>query len=115
MIYAALLVHVALAVTALELLSISLTAESPSQSWLPPITVTLISGVLLYGVSFLVWLWIVGNADVSRLYPLAVGLISVSLLAISVLRGQQLEFQAGLGVGLILLGVFLVSTTQVSS
>ena len=111
MIYFGLVLHVFLAVVALTLLSTTLQSDGALLDRLWPPSLPLMSGIVLYGMSFLVWLWLLGNANASRLYPITVGLITGGLLAISYYQGQPIQWYGAIGLGLILVGVALVSAS----
>jgi multidrug transporter EmrE-like cation transporter len=66
-----------------------------------------VGGFLLYGLSAVVWLWVLSKWDVSKAYPL-VGLGFVVTVAVGSLMGEHVTFSRVLGVALICAGVVLV-------
>lgn len=69
-----------------------------------------VGGLLCYGVSFITYLVLVSKSELSFLYPLITGISSILILAVSaiVLR-ESIHPLNWLGVGVILVGIFLVS------
>lgn len=65
-------------------------------------------GLLLYGSSAMVWLYVLANWDVSKAYPL-VGMGFVLTLLVGYLMGETVSLQRMAGVVLIAAGVALVS------
>lgn len=66
-----------------------------------------IGGLVLYGLSAVVWLAVLYRWDVSKAYPL-VGLGFGVTIIIGLLIGEQVTLLRGVGVALICIGVFLV-------
>lgn len=107
-------VYAMISSSALLLLKVGLTLPSFHLEIRPNLSVGLnpqvIWGVLLYGISFLGWVVLIRHLNVSLAYPVSVGLIQISLMVSAMLlfhqRPSSLVF---VGVGLIVLGVALVS------
>lgn len=74
------------------------------------INVKLLSGIFLFGLSFLTWIYILFKANLSYAFPFAVGLgyVAVIGLSILVLRESATILQAA-GMVLVGVGVFLMS------
>ena len=71
-------------------------------------TVGLWSGLVLYGMGFLLWLRVLAVAKVSRVYPVAASLSFLLILTASFgLFGEHYSFRNVLGVVLIAAGVVL--------
>ncbi len=71
--------------------------------------VPLLAGLGCYGVSLLVWIVGLSRVDVSIAYPmLSIGYVLNALLA-SYFFGEALTLQRMLGIGIILLGVYLLA------
>jgi multidrug transporter EmrE-like cation transporter len=70
----------------------------------------LISGIGLFGISFLTWIFIVSKNNLSYAFPFAVGLgyIGVILLSILVLK-ETATFLQFVGMSFIWLGIILMS------
>jgi multidrug transporter EmrE-like cation transporter len=70
-------------------------------------------GVLLYGLASLVWFRIVSTENLNSSYPLLVSLtfISIAVGATLVFR-EPLSLQKIVGIGVILIGIILVSTVK---
>jgi multidrug transporter EmrE-like cation transporter len=70
----------------------------------------LASGACLYIASFVVWLIILARHELSAAYPTAIGLTLVfSTLGAAVLFNESLHAARLLGIGLIFLGIVLVT------
>ena len=78
------------------------------------INVKLLSGILLFGLSFLTWIYILFKASLSYAFPFAVGLgyVAVLLLAIVVLKESTSATQMA-GMALVGTGVVLMSIQSV--
>ncbi len=71
--------------------------------------VPLISAIAIYGVSTVVWVWVLQHAPLGRLYPLmALGFVLVPL-ASHFMFGERFTPQYLIGVAFILVGVVLAS------
>ena len=65
-------------------------------------------GILLYGLSFLMWLAILSRTDVSIAYPITIGLTLVfTLLGARIFLNETLSIQSVIGVTLITIGVLV--------
>jgi multidrug transporter EmrE-like cation transporter len=65
-------------------------------------------GILLYGLSFLMWLAILSRTNVSIAYPITIGLTLVfTLLGARIFLNETLSIQAAIGVALISIGVLI--------
>ena len=65
-------------------------------------------GVLVYGLSFLMWLAILSRTNVSIAYPITIGLTLVfTLLGARIFLNETLSMQAAIGVTLITIGVLI--------
>ena len=67
-------------------------------------------GILLYGGSFLLWLYILSKNAVSFAYPIAVGVtLSVTVLGAYFVLGEKITVLQICGIGLMLVAVVLLS------
>jgi multidrug transporter EmrE-like cation transporter len=75
-----------------------------------PVNARLLAGVVLFGSSFLVWMFILARENLSFAFPFAVGLgySAVVLLSIFVL-GETVSILQMTGIGLVLVGLILVA------
>jgi multidrug transporter EmrE-like cation transporter len=65
-------------------------------------------GILIYGLSFLMWLAILSRTNVSIAYPITIGLTLVfTLLGARLFLDETLSIQAAIGVTLITIGVIV--------
>ena len=65
-------------------------------------------GVLLYGLSFLMWLAILSKTEVSIAYPITIGLTLVfTLIGARIFLNETLTIQAVIGITLITIGVLV--------
>jgi len=69
----------------------------------------LIGGMVLFGISFLLWLFVLSRVRLNVAYPVSISL-QVILIAIGswILFKEYLSFPQVLGIGLIILGIFLM-------
>lgn len=82
-------------------------AHGGGAAWLALLQPMVMFGLLLYGLSALVWLAVLARWDVSKAYPL-VGMGFAMSALVGYLLGEQLNAMRWAGVGLICLGVYLV-------
>lgn len=77
-----------------------------------PLNGRLIAGVVLFGASFLVWIYILTRENLSYAFPFAVGLgySSVVVLSVWALREPVSSLQ-WLGIGIVLVGLLLIAGT----
>jgi multidrug transporter EmrE-like cation transporter len=66
-------------------------------------------GLFCYGISVVVWILALSRVDVTIAYPmLSIGYV-VNALAAAALLGEALTLQRMLGIGIIILGVFILA------
>jgi len=71
-----------------------------------------IFGVALYGFSFLIWLRILSFNDLSRAYPIFATIVFLLTTAGSVVfLNENVSLLRLIGIGIMLLGIFLVART----
>lgn len=72
-----------------------------------------VSGVLLYGISFLVYFYLISKFDLGYIIPLTTALVYVVIFVASFLIFKE-SFTALkiLGIGLILVGLFFLNTSK---
>lgn len=69
----------------------------------------MIVGVLCYGFSFLLWLYIVGKNNLTYIYPVSIALINIFIVVGSlVLLHENITFMQGIGIVVVVLGVVLM-------
>lgn len=75
-----------------------------------PLNTKLIVGIGLFGLSFLVWIFILAKENLSYAFPFAAGLgySAVVLLAVMYL-GESVSHWQLAGIGLVLLGLVLIA------
>ena len=72
---------------------------------------SILLGIVLYGLSFLMWLLILSKVNVSFAYPITIGLtLAFVSLGANYFLKEQLTLQACLGITLIAIGVTLVGS-----
>ncbi len=88
----------------------SQTASALSVAGLP-VNGRLLAGIVLFGLSFLVWMFILARENLSFAFPFAVGLgySAVVMLSVFVL-GEAVSIIQMTGIGLVLVGLILVAT-----
>jgi len=65
------------------------------------------AGVTLYGVATLLWVWILSRVPLSQAYPwVALAMSAVPILAVALFH-ERFDSSYWLGVGLVVLGVFI--------
>jgi len=65
------------------------------------------AGVMLYGAATLLWVWILSRVPLSQAYPwVALAMSAVPVLAVLIFN-ERFDSSYWLGVGLVVLGVFL--------
>jgi drug/metabolite transporter (DMT)-like permease len=66
-------------------------------------------GIILYGIATLLWLWILSKAEFSIVYPLqSLAYAAGVVLAIAIFK-EQVPMIRWVGVGMIILGAFLIA------
>jgi len=75
--------------------------------WAMPFQPMVFLGFCFYGISALVWLWVLARWDVSKAYPM-VGLGFVLSVAVGAALGEPVPAARWMGVALICAGVLLV-------
>jgi drug/metabolite transporter (DMT)-like permease len=71
-------------------------------------------GVVLYGGSFLLWLYILSRNPVSFAYPIAVGVtLAVTVLGSYFFLGEKITVLQICGIALMLVAVFLLSASGI--
>ena len=69
---------------------------------------TLVSAMLLYGITSIAWVWVLQKTDLGRVYPLmAIAFILVPIGSYLIF-GERFQSQYFVGVVLIIIGVFTV-------
>lgn len=69
-----------------------------------------ILGILCYGCSFLLWLYIVSRMNLTFAMPLSVALVNTSVIVGSrIFLNEKISFVQGIGIFLIILGVCIMT------
>lgn len=70
----------------------------------------MIIGILCYGISFLLWMYIVSKVNLTIATPLSVALVNTFVLIGScIILKEKITFIQGIGIFLVLFGVILIS------
>lgn len=68
-----------------------------------------IIGLCCYGLSFILWMYIVSKSDLTVAMPLSVALVNTLVVVEScILLGEKMNFMKGIGIFLIIFGVVLM-------
>lgn len=74
------------------------------------ISVKMILGIACYGLSFLLWLYLVSKMNLTIAMPLSVALVNTLVLIGSCLfLNEKISFVQGIGIFIIILGVVLIT------
>ena len=69
-----------------------------------------VGGLVCYAISFLIYMHLLSKLDVSLVYPIATGICAILILIVSAFVLHETVHPLNwLGVGVILIGIFLVS------
>ena len=70
----------------------------------------MLAGIMCYGCSFLLWLYIVSNMNLSFAMPLSVALVNTLVILEScVLLKEKITLQQGIGIFIVILGVAVMT------
>ncbi len=70
----------------------------------------ILSSLALLGISFVVWLFLLSKNQVSKIYPITIGMNFVLLFIIArIFLKESLSLLQIIGVAVILIGIFLIS------
>ena len=87
----------------------------PSERWTAIWSSHLVLGFLLYFISMLCWLLLIGRVEVSILYPVAFALVAIETLVLArIFLKEDLNWIHGIGIGTIFIGVWLVQRASQS-
>lgn len=67
------------------------------------------SGIVIYGVATVIWLYILSKADLSKVYPLQSLCYVVAAIVAIVIFKEQIPVTRWFGIGLILAGAYFVA------
>lgn len=77
--------------------------------------VGLLTGIVLYGASFLTWLFILSRYQVSFAYPFTIGVtLAITVTGAALLFRENISFLQIVGMCLLVIAVFLVSSNPAS-
>ena len=69
----------------------------------------MIVGVIFYGISFLLWLYIVSKNNLTYIFPIQVALVNLFVVVESViLLNEKISLIQGIGILIIIFGVIMV-------
>lgn len=69
----------------------------------------MILGVICYGLSFLLWLYIVSKNNLTYIYPVSIALINIFIVVGSLtLLKENITFMQGIGIIIVIIGVVLM-------
>ena len=75
----------------------------------PREAMSIVLGIALYGLSFIMWLVILSKTSVSNAYPITIALtLAFVLIGANLFLNEQITPQGALGITLIVIGVTLV-------
>lgn len=67
-------------------------------------------GIVCYGCSFLTWLYITSKNDISYIYPIANGLVTIATILSGILfLSEKVNIIQWLGVGCIVIGIAIIN------
>jgi drug/metabolite transporter (DMT)-like permease len=90
-----------------KLSAVSLAANG---SFLAPKTaLTLLSAMVLYGLTSVAWVWILQKVELGRVYPLMALAFVLVPLGSHLVFGEKFQFQYYLGVALIISGIVVAT------
>lgn len=113
MIYLIALVSIILGAAGQFCLKVGVTAHKSlgdaASAWELLTDVWFLSGLTVYGLSLLTWLYVLSRLELSRAYPMvSIGYILTTAMA-CIWLGETLTWQKVLGISLIIIGVFFIS------
>ena len=86
------------------------TLASLDKSWHIIYEITFISGIFIYAVTTLLWIWCLQNIELNRAYPFTALAYVIVPVASWALLGESVNKKMVIGISLICFGVFLTST-----
>ncbi len=74
------------------------------------LTPTFLVALVLYGLAFVIWIWLLSKDSLSILYPLGLSLnVIFALVSASLFLGETITVHQIVGIGIIILGIFVVA------
>ena len=71
---------------------------------------SMIIGIMCYGFSFLLWLYIVSKSNLTFAMPLSVALVNTFVIIEScIFLKEKITFMQGIGIFIVILGVFIMT------
>ena len=86
------------------------TLATLDKSWHLIYEITFISGIFIYALTTLLWIWCLQNIELNRAYPFTALAYVIVPIASWILLGESVNKKLIIGVLLICSGVFLTST-----
>ncbi len=78
--------------------------------WKLALTPSFIAGLVLYVFAFVLWIYLLSRNQLSYIYPMGIALnVILTLAATKFLLGEAFSLTHLLGVGVILLGIFMIA------
>lgn len=79
--------------------------------WEVATSLPIIAGLFFYVIAVIIWMMVLSRADVSLAYPLSsLGYVFATILAVALFH-EHVTWLRGIGVGMIIFGVFMISQT----
>jgi drug/metabolite transporter (DMT)-like permease len=69
----------------------------------------MISGIIVYGIATLYWMYLLGKYEYSYIYPMMAMTYVISILAAYYIFHEHLSLVRVLGVGFVIVGVFFIA------
>lgn len=78
-------------------------------------SIKMILGIFCYGISFLLWLYLVSNMNLTFAMPLSVGLVNTLVIIEScLLLKEKITLNQGIGIFIIIVGVMIMTWSKQS-
>lgn len=69
-----------------------------------------LAGIFLYGIGFLLWMYLVQKFDLSKIVPFVMAIYNTMIVLLSVLIfGEKLSFINCIGIAAIIIGVVIIN------
>ena len=86
------------------------TLSSLDKSWHLIYEITFISGIIIYAITTLLWIWCLQKTKLNQAHPFTALAYVIVPVASLVLLGESINEKLIIGISLICVGVFLTST-----
>ena len=110
MIWLLFIIYVVLSSTGLVLFKAGTNSHVIFQIFGFSISIKMIFGIMCYGLSFLLWLYIVSKLNLTFAMPLSVALVNILVVIESILvLKEKISLTQGIGIFVVLVGVTLIT------